>query len=110
MEPRDLVAVAAALAAMPEELKRAVGILSALNERVTRIEERLPPRLFTVEEAAEQLGRSVPSIRRDIRAGRLPVVKLGRSVRIDLAKMKSIDADDVARAAAAARSGLKVLP
>ena len=41
-------------------------------------------RLYTAQEAAEYLGRSLRSVRELIWAGKLPVVKVGRRIRLDL--------------------------
>ncbi len=41
------------------------------------------PRLLTVEQAAEYLGRSAHSVRHLIRAGRLPVVRLDDRLYLD---------------------------
>lgn len=41
-------------------------------------------RLYTVQEAAEYLGRSVWSVRELIWAGRLPIVRVGRRIHLDL--------------------------
>ena len=41
-------------------------------------------RLYTVEESAQYLGRSVWSIRELIYGGRLPCVKVGRRVHVDI--------------------------
>ena len=56
----------------------------------TRNSKRLvqtPPvakRLYTVQEAAEYLGRSAWSVRELIWAGKLPSVKVGRRIHLDL--------------------------
>jgi hypothetical protein len=39
-------------------------------------------RLFTVQETSKIIRRSIPSVRRDIKAKRLDVVQIGRSTRI----------------------------
>ncbi len=44
---------------------------------------RSPARLLTIPEAAEQLSVSVRNIRHQIYLRRLPIVKVGRLVRID---------------------------
>ncbi len=41
-----------------------------------------PPRLFTIVEVAEYLGVSPRTVRRMIKTRVLPVVRLGRSIRI----------------------------
>ena len=44
----------------------------------------LKKRLYSIPEAAEYLGRSVWSIRELIWAGKLPSVKVGRSIHLDI--------------------------
>ena len=46
--------------------------------------EPLKKRLFTIQEAAEYLGRSVWSVRELIWKGSLPCVKVGRRVHLDI--------------------------
>lgn len=46
-------------------------------------------RLLTTEDAAERLGVSARSLRREIAAGRLAVVRIGRLVRIDPADVQA---------------------
>lgn len=45
--------------------------------------------LLTVEEVAEQLGISVPTVRRFVRAGTLPHVRVGRQIRFDPAAVSA---------------------
>lgn len=44
----------------------------------------LPKRLLTVKEASVYLGRSVPSIRELIWAGKLPIVREGKRIHLDI--------------------------
>ncbi len=48
------------------------------------MKEQLIKRLYSVNEAAEYLGRSVWSVRELIWAGTLPCVKVGRRVHVDI--------------------------
>lgn len=52
-----------------------------------RINNPLSKRLYNVEEAALYLGRSVWGIREMIYAGKLPIIKDGRRVLLDIADM-----------------------
>jgi excisionase family DNA binding protein len=47
--------------------------------------ERKP---VTVPEAARELGVSVRTLRRRIKAGDMPVVRVGKAVRVDLAELR----------------------
>ena len=56
-------------------------------KKAQRIKSPLSPlrkRLYSISEAAEYLGRSVWSIRELIWAGKLPSVKAGRRVHLDI--------------------------
>ena len=50
----------------------------------TRVDQSPSRRLVSLAEAAELLGLSVASIRRLVRAGTLPAVRLTRRIQIDL--------------------------
>lgn len=86
--------------------------LAAILDRLERIEGELValrraagPRLVTVAEAAEALGVSTRTVARWIRAGEVPVRRIGRSVRVDLAALRPLGDADVAQLAHAAREG-----
>jgi hypothetical protein len=62
--------------------------------------------LVPVPEAAAKLGVSVANLRRRIKAGEVPVRRIGRSVRVNIALLRPLDreeADEVARLAREAR-------
>lgn len=75
------------------ELQREVRSLALA---LRGVEGRLPPQLVSVREAARALGCSVPTVRRKVGSGELASVRLGRTVRVDLSKLVSLDRDDVA--------------
>jgi excisionase family DNA binding protein len=56
-----------------------------MAEHAETIHERLAalPRLLTLQQAAEELGVKVWTLRRAIWDGELPQVRLGKSIRID---------------------------
>lgn len=61
--------------------------------------------MVTIPEAARKLGVSFSTVRRQARTGELPVVRIGRSVRINLSKIRAVDNDTVAELASVARVG-----
>jgi excisionase family DNA binding protein len=73
--------------------------VSALTGAVRGLEERLPARVVTVEQAAQHLSVSVQTIRRWCKAGALPYVRRGRELRIDLTKVRALSGADVRRIA-----------
>lgn len=54
------------------------------------VRQKLNKRLYTVEEAAEYLGRSVRAVRDMIYAGKLHAVKIDRRTQIDINDMDSL--------------------
>jgi excisionase family DNA binding protein len=89
--------------------------LAAIEERLGRIEagmetlrRALPPLLVRLPDAARALGVSYATIRRMKKTGRLPTVGSGRSARVDLAALHAPSDEEVASAAARARSGESV--
>ncbi len=98
IEEAILAAVRAVVAPLAEELRQTRAAVEALREA-------LPPALLDVHAAAEQLGVSESTIRRQIREGVLPVRRVGRSVRVDVSAMKPISEEHVAALAREARRG-----
>ena len=72
--------------------------VTALTGAVRGLEERLPPRLVSVEEAAQHLSISVQTVRRWCKAGQLAYVRRGRQLRIDLTKVRAFTNDELRRA------------
>lgn len=56
----------------------------ASTKRINNPVGVLKKRLYSVAEAAEYLGRSVWSVRELIWAGKLPCVKVGRRIHLDI--------------------------
>ncbi len=61
------------------------------------VKNPLRKRLFSIEEAAEYLGRSVWSVRELIWAGKLPAVRVGRRIHLDLYDMDAFIEDNKVR-------------
>ena len=71
----------------------------ALTDAIRALEQRVPSRVVSVEEAARHLSVSVQTIRRWCKAGVLPYVRRGRELRIDLSKVRAIEGAEVRRLA-----------
>lgn len=56
--------------------------------------------LLTVRETAKLLSRSLSAVREDIRSGRLPIVRVGRSVRVRVRDIEAIVNQGVGHASA----------
>ncbi|HTP25725.1 MAG TPA: helix-turn-helix domain-containing protein [Anaeromyxobacteraceae bacterium] len=59
---------------------------------------------LSVPEAARELGVSARTLRRKIKSGEVPVIRVGRSVRIDMATLRK-SPDEVARLAVVTATG-----
>jgi excisionase family DNA binding protein len=93
----------ASLTELPEsvaDLRREVAYLLAA---MARVENRLPSPLANVQQAAAALRCSVPTIRRKVKAGEIPSMRIGRSVRIDLSKLRALTGAEVRDLARRAR-------
>jgi excisionase family DNA binding protein len=62
---------------------------------VKSIKMRLPVRLMNIDEAAKVLGYSAASVRRWARGRAVPVVRLGRSWRVDVSKIRGMDTAEI---------------
>jgi excisionase family DNA binding protein len=104
-------ALAAALVAVTDlplamaSLERRVVALSA---EIQRMRSRLPTPVVPVRQAAEVLGCSVPTVRRRIRLGEIPAVRVGRAVRVDLSKIRSFDHEEITALTERARSDARM--
>jgi excisionase family DNA binding protein len=75
-----------------------------LTDAVRSMEKNLPSLLVSIDEAAKVLGYSSASVRRWAGAGAIPTLRLGRSWRVDLSKIRGMDPAEIARLAREARS------
>lgn len=70
-----------------------------LAAEVAGLRRSLPPMLVSLPEAARALGVSLSTIRRRARDGSLPVRRVGRLIRVDLAAIRPLTGEEVAREA-----------
>jgi excisionase family DNA binding protein len=70
--------------------------ISLLVAKVEAVRRALPPALVTMPEAARLLGLSLRTVRRQVKAGKLPSCRLGRGVRVDLASLKPLTDEQLA--------------
>ena len=98
-----LARVLAGLLDLPARLVALEAEVRGLREEVARLRAASPPTLVAPHEAAARLGVSLSTVRRRIRSGEIPVTRVGRSVRVDLAALRPGDEADVVRFAELAR-------
>lgn len=103
----DTTVLASFLGALAEIPVRLAALEQAETEAAAKLESvlaALPPALATVPEAAQAFKVSIPTMRRWVKRGEVPVVKIGNTVRVDLSRTRGHDAAEIARMAAEARS------
>lgn len=88
---------------LPARLVALEAEVRGLREEVVHLRSSAPPLLVSPPEAAVRLGVSLSTVRRRIRAGEVPVTRIGRSVRVDLGALRPADDAEVVRLAEAAR-------
>ncbi len=77
------------LASLEREIRQA-------SDRLASIESRLPSALASISDAARICGVSVPTMRRWVKAGEVPVTKVGNTVRVDVSRLQGRDKEDIA--------------
>jgi hypothetical protein len=97
----DPVSVEAIIAERVAERVRAelAPVLAALGD----LQRRLPPQLGDVAQASAATGLSPASIRRRIKDGSLPTVKVGSRRLVDLAALRPPSPEEIAKLAREAR-------
>ena len=103
----DTQAVARAFLAMADIPARLIALEQRVSECTTKLDSlmaALPPKLVTITEAAAACEVSVPSMRRWVKRGDVPSLKVGHTVRVDLSRLRGKDASAVAMMAAEARA------
>ena len=103
IDTADLAALLGAMREAPGRLAALERQTAAVAAGLEAVRAALPPTFATVTEAANALKVSVPTMRRWVKAGRVPTLKVGNTVRVDLSRMKGLDASEVGRRAAALR-------
>lgn len=86
----------ARLAALERSLERAA---EATKADLAVIRAALPPTLVTLSEAAQAFKVSPKTMRRWVKSGEVPTVKIGSTVRVDMSRLHGVDARDVTRMA-----------
>ena len=71
----------------PELVNRIAALEGQIATLTQLVAERLPRRLVSLQEAAEQVGVSVKTARRMVASGRWCHTRVGRVIRIDLGKV-----------------------
>jgi excisionase family DNA binding protein len=102
----DFAEVAALLGALAEIPARLAALERAEAQSAATLEAvrvALPPALATISEAAAAFKVSIPTMRRWVKRGEVPTVKIGNTVRVDLSRLHGKDAGQIAGEATDAR-------
>jgi excisionase family DNA binding protein len=98
-----VIAAVASLMTVPQRLTAVEQQLAAVRDELGAVLKRLPPSLVSLKEAAQHLGVSVATLRRQAKSGRVATVRMGSRLLVDLARITAADATDVAGEAQLAR-------
>ena len=104
LDAAALANLLSALADLPERIAALERGQEQLRAEMARVLAAIPPTLATTPEAAKVAKVSVPTMRRWIKAGWVPTVKVGNTVRVNLAGLAGVDAEAVAKLAGTARA------
>lgn len=103
MDTTSLAAVFAALAEIPARLAALERVANDLRADVEVMKSALPPLFKTIPEAAELFGVSIPTMRRWVKTGKVPTRTVENTVRVDVSRLRGVDAAEIARKAEEAR-------
>ena len=107
----DSNALAALFSALSEVPNRLAALERAEAKNAAKLESvrvALPPVLATIPEAATAFKVSIPTMRRWVKRGDVPIVKVGSTVRVDLSRLHGKDAANIASQAAEALTSQSV--
>jgi excisionase family DNA binding protein len=91
-----------ALIALPAQVDTVMRELRKLQEEVRELRQALPAMLVSMEEAAKHLGVNYSTIRRWVKNGSVPSLKIGSTVRVDLRALRPQTGAEIVSLAAAA--------
>jgi len=90
-----------ALIALPAQVGAVIRELRQLQQEVRELRQALPAMLVPMEEAARQLHVDYSTMRRWVRKGSVPSVKVGNTVRVDLRGLRPQSGAEILSLAAA---------
>jgi len=103
MDPDSIAGVITAFSEIPARVAAMERALAELTAKIEALLAASPPLLVTVQEAATIWRVSSQTMRRWVATGHVPSIRRGRLVRVDMTKVRGIDAEDIARLAREAR-------
>jgi len=103
MDPHSIADVITGFLELPARVAAMERALEKLTAKIEALLAASPPLLVTVQEAATICRVSSQTMRRWVASGHVPSIRRGRLVRVDMTKVRGIDAEDIARLAREAR-------
>jgi hypothetical protein len=103
MDTTNLAAIFAALAEIPARMAAMERVMNELRADMEGIKAALPPVHKSIPDAAKIFGVSIPTMRRWVKARKVPTVTVESTVRVDMSRLHGVDAEEIARKAAEAR-------
>ena len=102
--PEHLAAVFVAMADVPARLAAMERSVANTTDKLESLRAALPPALVTITEAATAFKVSIPTMRRWVKRGEVPTVKIGTTVRVDMSRLHGTDREDIAEKVAKLRT------
>ena len=102
-DPAALAALFGALADIPARLAALERAEAENGAKLDALQAALPPKHMTITEAAKLYEVSTKTMRRWVNGGAVPTLKIGRVIRVDVSRLRGVDAADIAKLAAEAR-------
>jgi len=103
MDTTNLAVIFAAIAEIPARMAAMERVVNDLRVDIEVIKAALPPVHRTIPEAAKIFGVSIPTMRRWVKARKVPTVTVESTVRVDVSRLRGVDAAEIARKAGEAR-------
>ena len=103
LDTTPLAAMFLALAEIPVRMAAMERVVNDLKAEIATIKAALPPVYKDIPEAAKIFGVSIPTMRRWVKARKVPTVTVESTVRVDMSRLHGVDAEEIARKAAEAR-------
>lgn len=99
LDPANLGVALGALLEAPTRLAAMERRFDGLEKQLGAVAAALPPVLLSIPEAAAAFKVSVPTMRRWVKRGEVPSVRVGATIRVDMSRLHGSDELALAREA-----------
>jgi len=104
IDPSTIAAMLTAFTEIPVRVAAMERAVTDLAAKIEALRAASPQLLLRLPEAAAIFKVSVVTMRRWVKTGHVPAVKVANTVRVDMTRVHGVDAADVARMAREART------